>query len=80
MNKNIKNFKIGDHLLAKQMHSWTLDEFDDYPLVVYPNDRGVVVDIDYKQELIYVKWEKDEFSRMKKAMSFAEANNLEIIQ
>jgi hypothetical protein len=79
MQKQIKEFNIGKPVKATQIFSWTLNEFEDCPFIVYPGDKGLLIDINQQHGLLYVKWEKDEFSQMKKAISFDESKGLEII-
>jgi len=69
-----------DRVKATKLHSWTLDQFDDYPLIIKPGDQGVVNEILDEKECIYVTWDKDEFSNMRKSLSFQEALTLKRIK
>jgi DNA primase catalytic subunit len=51
------------------MVSWTVGEFQDYPLVVQSGNRGTIVEVDESQRRVCVEWDDDEFKRMKKYLS-----------
>ncbi len=78
MGKVVEDFSMGDIVKAKSLYSWTLHEFDDFPLVVNPGDIGVIVDIDHRKNIICVEWEKDAFKKIKKTISFNELDGLDI--
>ncbi len=70
----------GDEVEATKLLSWTVEQFDDYPLIVEPGDRGVIDEIVDEEEYVYVTWENDKFSHMRKSMSFREALALKKIE
>ena len=73
-------FKVGDRIVSKQIYSWTVEEFDDFPLIVYPGDVGIVVHIDYDREVIYIEWDKDKFKHISKVISFEISTGLGLVE
>lgn len=70
----------GNRIEATKLHSWTVEEFDDYSLIVEPGDQGLVGEILDEEESVHVTWDKDEFPQKKKSLSFREALTLKKIE
>lgn len=71
--------QLGNRVEATKLHSWTVEEFDDYPLIVEPGDQGLVSEILDEEESVHITWDKDEFPQKKKSLSFQEALTLKKI-
>ncbi|HUS60293.1 MAG TPA: hypothetical protein VMX76_02845 [Nevskiaceae bacterium] len=69
-----------DRVEATKLHSWTVEQFDDYPLIIEPGNQGVVDEILDEEECVYITWDKDKFSHMRKSLSFQEALTLKKIE
>jgi len=74
------DLQSGNRVEATKLHSWTVEEFDDYPLIVEPGDQGSVDEILDEEKSVYVTWDKDEFPHKKKSLSFQEALTLKKIE
>lgn len=61
-------FVPDDLVEATRRISWTLGEFDDYPLVVDPKDRGQVTQIEDHRGAVYVRWNNDPFPKRRKCV------------
>jgi len=61
--------QTGDRLMALRRISWTLDEFDDYPLIVESGDWATVISVKHSQGRIIVEWDKDEFKHLPKLLN-----------
>jgi hypothetical protein len=61
------SFQIGDRIEACQLISWTLDEYEDHPLIVQQGDRGLICQI--TNEVIYIDWDKDQFKRIPRCIN-----------
>lgn len=66
----------GDRVEATKFHSWTVEQFDDYPLIVKPGDQGQIDEVLSDEECVYITWDKDGFPHMRKSVSFTEALTL----
>lgn len=65
----IGTIQIGNRLMALHRISWTLYEFDDYPLVVESGDLATVISVERSQGKIIVEWDKDEFKHLPKSLN-----------
>ena len=72
--------QTGDRVEATKLHSWTVEEFDDYPFIVEPGDQGLVGDILDEEESVHITWDKDESPHVKKSLSFREALTLKKLE
>lgn len=71
--------QLGNRVESTKLHSWTIEEFDDYPLIVESGDRGLVNEILDEEKKVYITWDKDAFRNMRKSLSFREASTLKRI-
>lgn len=60
---------VGARIEATRMISYTLDEFEDNPLVLQPGDQGTIVSVDAKKGIADVEWDSDSRKDIKKAVS-----------
>lgn len=60
--------RVGERVEATRTISWTIDEFQDYPLVVQLGDRGIVTEVNHRTKHIWVKWDDDKFKHMRKCL------------
>jgi len=65
----IETIQIGNRLMALRRISWTLYEFDDYPLVIESGDLATVISVERSQGKIIVEWDKDEFKHLPKSLN-----------
>lgn len=70
----------GNRVEATKLHSWTVEEFDDFPLIVEPGDQGLVDEISDEEKSVRTTWDKDEFPQKKKSLSFGEALTLKRLE
>jgi hypothetical protein len=61
--------RVGQRIEAIRMISWTVEEFEDYPLVVQSGNRGTITEVDESQRRVCVEWDDDEFKHMRKCLS-----------
>jgi len=66
---NIESLAVGQRLMAINRISWTVDEFEDYPLIIESGDEGVVKIIYKDDGVIQVEWDKDSFKRRPKTLN-----------
>ncbi|HEY4475722.1 MAG TPA: hypothetical protein VJB92_03310 [Candidatus Paceibacterota bacterium] len=59
---------IGQRIKAIKQLTWTIGEFEDFPLIVEPGDQGIVVGIDYSNRNIDIEWDKDEQKHLRKCV------------
>lgn len=64
----VQTIQVGSRVAATRQISWTLEEFDDYPLVVVRDDEGTVTQIDQPEHRAFIEWDKDRFKRMRKSV------------
>jgi len=65
----IGTIQTGNRLMALHRISWTLYEFDDYPLVVESGDLATIISVERSQGEIIVEWDKDEFKHLPKSLN-----------
>lgn len=53
--------------------TWTIGNFEDYPLIVRVGDKATIMAIDLENEQIELKWDHDEHPKIKKCLAFREA-------
>lgn len=56
------SFQVGDRIEACESMSWTIDEHEDYPLIVQQGDCGTIFQI--TDEVLYIDWNKDRFKHI----------------
>jgi len=69
-------FKEGDRVMTTESHEWTIDECQDYPLIVSSGDMATIVEININAQQIELLWDKDTCPRLKKIISFRDVNTL----
>lgn len=66
----ISKVKIGQRIMALRQLSWTIEKFEDYPLVVTSGDQGIIKKIgNNSNPWIQVEWDKDEFKKIAKSVN-----------
>lgn len=70
----------GERVEATRSFSWTLYEFDDFPLFVEPGDKGTVKKVNTKEKTVSLFWDKDEFPQIEKGLTFEEARSLKKLE
>ena len=65
------DFQAGDRIIARQLLSWTLYEFDDYPLVVQRGERGTIDRVERDGEDIWIVWDKDQHKEIPKGITLS---------
>ena len=68
---SISTIKKGDRLMALRRISWTVEEFDDYPLVVESGDTATVTFVQDGEGKIGVQFDKDEYPEISKSLNLA---------
>lgn len=76
LSQNTLPFKVGDRVMTTHTHEWTIDECQDYPLIVSSGDMATIVDIDINAQQVELLWDKDTCPRLKKFISFRDVNTL----
>jgi len=59
-------FQEGDRVEACKLLSWTVEEFEDYPLIVQEGGQGTIVEM--TGDRVYIHWDKDRFKHMPKCI------------
>jgi len=70
----------GERFEATRSFSWTLYEFDDFPLSIESGDKGIATKIDRQREIVLMLWDKDEFPQIEKGLTFDEARSLKKLE
>lgn len=70
------SFQVGDRVEACQLLSWTVDEFEDFPLIVQEGERGKITGIE--SEIVYIDWDKDRFKHMPKCINLSLRTSLPV--
>lgn len=60
--------EVGRKIEATKLISYTLDEFEDNPLVLQPGDQGTVTLVNPEKNAIEVEWNNDPNKHLKKAI------------
>jgi len=60
---------VGDRIEATSLISYTLDEFEDNPLIVESGGQGTVTTVDEASGVILVDWDNDQSKNIKKAIN-----------
>lgn len=66
----IQTIQEEDKVVATRQISWTLYEFDDYPLVVSEGDQGTVTRVERDNNRVQIEWDGDSFKRLPKVLYF----------
>lgn len=61
------SFQVGDRVEACELMSWTIDEHEDYPLIVQQGDRGILFQI--SGEVLYIRWDKDQIKHIPRCIN-----------
>ena len=80
MKESELSFGVGEKVQSTKLFSWTVDEFEDFPLVVEPGQTGIVKEILDKHKIIYVAWDNDEYPERIKSLTFEEAIALKKVE
>lgn len=67
--------KVGQRVEATQLISYTVEEFDDYPLVLQPGERGTIAKYDPKEKRTWIDWDNDQFKHMAKSVGINKEPN-----
>ncbi len=59
---------VGSRIEAMKMISYTLDEFEDNPLIIEAGGQGTVTSVDEASGVILVDWDNDQSKDLKKAI------------
>lgn len=62
-------FKVGDRVRARYTLSWTLNHYEDYPLVVEKGELGTITRI--VENLVYIEWDNDMYKKMLKCLDLS---------
>jgi len=69
-------FSEGDRVINIEAMEWTLDEFEDQPLIILPGDKGTIIKIDFETHSIEILWDKDTTPKMKKTILFEDIQRI----
>lgn len=69
-----------DRVEATRSLSWTLGEFDDFPLFIELGDKGTVKKINTEGKTVSLFWDKDGFPQIEKRLTFEEAKSLKKLE
>jgi hypothetical protein len=70
------HFRKGDRVEACMDLTWTLDEFEDSPLVLKKGAIGTLIEI--RGHFAYVEWDEDQNKQFRKCLSLLNKEELPI--
>lgn len=61
--------EVGQRIEAVELLSWTLDEFEDQPLVIYPGGQGTVSKVFHEEKAVRIVWDEDQHQAVHKLLT-----------